>query len=315
MRAALWLALAIWFHPGAAAHAHGVDSSYLALIESGTNLDYVWLGAVHMVTGYDHILFIIGIIFFLTTAGDIVKFITVFTIGHSLTLLFGTLAGITASPYLVDAVIAISVIYKAFDNLDGFRRHLGMEPPNVLALIFAFGLVHGFGLATRIQEFPLPQENLVPRIMSFNVGVELGQIAALAVILAVINLWRQLPSFRRFSLVSNGSLMAGGVLLFFMQMHGYLHATDPHLATSAAHAHAPTAPAATIRDAASDHVLGLVTANQIGPAWADITPAEPVLNRIGGQDVWTVRLADGKALLTLFLSGDGNSLISYREAR
>lgn len=299
----------------APAHAHGVDPAYLALIESGTNLDYVWLGAVHMVTGYDHLLFIAGIIFFLTTVGDIVKFITAFTIGHSITLLFGTLAGITASPFLIDAVIAISVIYKGFDNVDGFRRYLGMEPPNVLALVFAFGLVHGFGLATRIQEFPLPQESLVPRIMSFNLGVELGQIAALAVILVVINVWRRLPSFQRFSFVSNGGLIAGGALLFLMQMHGYLHASDPHLATTQAHAHAPAAPAAVIREAASDHVLGLVTASMVPQSWADVTPSELVKNRIGGQDVWTVRFVDGAAMLTLFLSADGNSLLSHREVR
>ncbi|MSO93910.1 MAG: HupE/UreJ family protein [Rhodospirillales bacterium] len=293
--------------------AHGVDPSYLALIESGTNLDYLWLGAVHMFTGYDHILFIIGIIFFLTTVTDIVKFITAFTIGHSLTLLFGALAGITASPYLVDAVIAVSVIYKGFDNLDGFRRYLGIEAPNALVLVFGFGLVHGFGLATRIQEFPLPTESLVARIASFNVGVELGQIAALIVILTVINLWRRLPSFRRFSLASNGGLVLGGVLLLLMQMHGYLHATNPHL--SGAQADVPTASPAVIAEAASDHVIGLVTGGSVAPSWADVQTAHPVKRKIGGQDVWSVRFANGPALLTLYLSADGNSLLSYREAR
>jgi hypothetical protein len=299
----------------AAAQAHGVDPAYLGLIQGGSNLDYAWLGAMHMLTGYDHILFIIGIIFFLTTFRDIVKYITAFTVGHSLTLLFGTLAGITASPYLVDAVIAVSVIYKGFDNLDGFRRHLGIEPPNPLMLVFAFGLAHGFGLATRIQEFPLPKDQLVARIMSFNVGVELGQIAALVAILSIINLWRRLPSFERFSVTANLGLVAGGVLLLLMNMHGYGHATDPHLGTAAAHAQPPEATPAAIKEAAADQVQGLVAGGLVAPAWADAKPGEPVRYRIGGQDIWEVQFSDRSAHLKLFLSADGNSVLSRRETQ
>jgi len=298
-----------------AAQAHGVDPAYLGLIQGGGNLDYAWLGAMHMLTGYDHILFIIGIIFFLTTFRDIVKYITAFTVGHSLTLLFGTLAGITTSPYLVDAVIAVSVIYKGFDNLDGFRRYLGIEPPNPLMLVFAFGLAHGFGLATRIQEFPLPEEQLVARILSFNFGVELGQIAALVVILSIINLWRRLPSFEQFSVTANVGLVVGGVLLFFINMHGYEHATDPHLVTAAAHAKPPAASPVAIKEAAADQVQGLAAGGLVAPAWADAKPGEPVRYRIGGQDIWEVQFSDRSARLKLFLSADGNSVLSRRETQ
>jgi hypothetical protein len=156
-----------------------------------------------------------------------VKFITAFTIGHSITLLFATLAGISANYYLIDAVIAISVIYKGFDNLDGFRRKIGVEPPNLLWMVFAFGLIHGFGLAARLQQLPLPETGLVPRILSFNVGVELGQIAALLVMVALLAGWRRRKSFSPFSVVANGGLVAAGVMLFFMQMHGYQHSVYP----------------------------------------------------------------------------------------
>lgn len=295
--------------------AHGIDAAHLHLVQFGTNLDYVWLGAVHMFTGYDHILFLFGVVFFLTGIVDIVKFITAFTVGHSLTLLIGTLAGVTANPYLVDAAIAVSVIYKGFDNLDGFRRYLGVEAPDALLLVFAFGLVHGFGLATRIQEFPLPEENLVWRIMSFNVGVEVGQIAALAVILTLVNVWRRFPSFARFSFASNGALAFGGFLLLLMQLHGYAHTTDHHLASAPAQA-ATTTPAAEILEAASDHLAAMVTTGAVSEAWLSAKPSAPERHRIGSEDAWSIRFPSpiGKTgALTLFLSSNGSSLLSFRE--
>ena len=143
-----------------------------------------------MITGYDHILFLIGVIFFLTRFSDIVKFVTAFTIGHSITLIIATLFKITANYYLIDAVIAFSVIYKGFENLDGFKKWLSINPPNLVLMVFLFGLIHGFGLSTRLQQISLGGNNLIYSILSFNVGVELGQIAALTIVFPFLLLMR-----------------------------------------------------------------------------------------------------------------------------
>ena len=190
-----------------------------------SNWEYIELGATHMITGYDHLLFLFGVIFFITSFKEIVKFITAFTIGHSITLVFATLYEIQANYYLVDAVIALTVIYKAFDNLDGFKRYLNTNSPNLLGMVFAFGLIHGFGLSTRLQMLPLADEGLVLRILSFNVGVELGQIVALSIMLIFLSSWRKMESFQRLSNASNVLLMLAGFFLLNMQLHGYQHST------------------------------------------------------------------------------------------
>ena len=207
--------------------AHGISEADRQAMLAGGNLRYVWLGATHMLTGYDHLLFIFGVIFFLTGFRDIVKYITVFTLGHSITLIFATVLSISANYFLVDAVIALSVCYKGFDNLDGFKKYLGRPSPNLMMVIFGFGLVHGFGLSTRLQQLPLGDSGLIMRILSFNVGVEVGQIIALAIMLIVISGWRKTKSFRQFSTVSNGGLIAAGIFLFLMQMHGFGHNASP----------------------------------------------------------------------------------------
>ena len=207
--------------------AHGISPADKQAMLDGGNLRYLWLGATHMLTGYDHLLFIFGVIFFLSSFRDVVKFITAFTIGHSLTLVFATLFKISANYFLVDAVIALSVAYKGFDNVDGFRRFLKREPPNLLRVIFAFGLIHGFGLATRLQQLPLGESGLLLRILSFNVGVEIGQVIALGVMLVLIATWRRTKSFADFSTVSNNGLIVAGALLFLMQMHGFVHTMTP----------------------------------------------------------------------------------------
>ena len=207
---------------GLTAWGHGMSEEDKIRILNAGPLEYIDLGAVHMVTGYDHLLFIFGVIFFLNRFRDIVKFITVFTIGHSITLLFATLLGIKANVYLIDAVIALTVCYKAFDNLDGFKRHLDIKPPSLMWMVFIFGLIHGFGLSTRLQELPMG-DDLVIKILSFNLGVELGQIIALSIMLVVLAGWRKTESFTKFSKLANWLLMALGALLFLMQMHGYQH--------------------------------------------------------------------------------------------
>ncbi len=213
---ALWLATLTTF-------AHGISDADKQGILEGGNLEYIKLGATHMLTGYDHLLFLFGVMFFLTRLGDIVKFITAFTLGHCVTLVFATLLHIRANYYLVDAVIALTVCYKAFDNLDGFKQYIGVQSPHLLGAVTLFGLIHGFGLSTRLQQLPLGQDGLVLRILSFNLGVELGQIVALSGMWIVLAGWRTTASFTKFSKVANAALMFAGLLLLLMQLHGYQH--------------------------------------------------------------------------------------------
>jgi len=206
------------------ASAHGISDADKQGILEGGNLEYIKLGATHMLTGYDHLLFLFGVMFFLTRFGDIVKFITAFTLGHCVTLVFATLLHIKANFYLVDAVIALTVCYKAFDNLDGFKKYIGVQPPNLLGAVTLFGLIHGFGLSTRLQQLPLGHDGLVLRILSFNLGVEVGQIVALSGMWVLLAGWRMTASFTKFSKVANAGLMFAGLLLLLMQLHSYQHA-------------------------------------------------------------------------------------------
>ncbi len=209
------------------AAAHGMsEADKLAIVEAG-NLRYMWLGATHMLTGYDHLLFVFGIIFFLTTFKEIVKYVTAFTVGHSVTLIFATVNGIQMNYFLIDAVIGLSVAYIAFSNVDGFRKLFGTNAPNLLMMIVGLGLIHGFGLSTRLQQLPLSEDGLILNIISFNVGIELGQIMALSVMILLIAGWRKTKSFQPFSLASNYGLILAGLLLFMMQMHGYEHIGKP----------------------------------------------------------------------------------------
>lgn len=210
--------------------AHGISEADRQRMLSGGYLQYVGLGATHMLTGYDHLLFLFGVVFFLTSFKDVAKFVTVFTLGHCITLVFATYFKITWNYYLIDAIIAISVIYKGFDNNGGFQKYFDMKSPNLLVAVFGFGLLHGFGLSTRLQQLPLGDDStsMLIRILSFNLGVEIGQIAALAVMVALLALWRHRPSFRRFSFAANLALVYAGVLLLLMQLHGYQHDSDPN---------------------------------------------------------------------------------------
>jgi hypothetical protein len=202
--------------------AHGISAADKVSMLSGGYLEYIRLGAIHMVTGYDHLLFLLGVIFFLSTFKDIVKFITAFTIGHSITLIFATIFNISANYFLVDAVIALSVCYKGFENIGGFKKYLNIKSPNLVFVVFLFGLVHGFGLSTRLQQLALGDHGLIMKIISFNVGVEIGQIIALIGMVLVISSWRKTPSFTKFSTLINGGLIVAGFLLFVMQIHSYL---------------------------------------------------------------------------------------------
>ncbi|GAW96560.1 membrane protein [Colwellia marinimaniae] len=205
------------------AMAHGVDESTRLFLQNNTGVQFfafMYIGAKHMVTGYDHLLFLAGVIFFLYKSKDILLYVSMFTLGHSLTLLFGVLWDVQVNAYIIDAIIGLSVVYKGFDNLGGFQRTLGFTP-NAKAAVLIFGLFHGFGLASKLQEFQLPQDGLFTNLIAFNLGVELGQFAALTFILLVISFWRKHPSFVQFSTVSNTLLMSAGFMLIGFQLTGY----------------------------------------------------------------------------------------------
>lgn len=205
------------------AAAHGVEEGDAGFIESNKGLaigPYMYLGAKHMVTGYDHLLFLVGVIFFLYRMKDVAIYVSMFTLGHSATLLLGVLGGIHANAYIIDAIIGLSVVYKGFDNLGGFQRFLGFQPNTKIAVL-VFGLFHGFGLATKVQELTLDKEGLVGNILAFNVGVEIGQVLALGAIVLLLDFWRRHPSYLKHAFTTNVLLMAGGFILVGYQLTGY----------------------------------------------------------------------------------------------
>lgn len=213
--AGLCIATALW--------AHGVDSAtqqFLINNQGVSLIPFIYIGAKHMITGYDHLLFLVGVVFFLFKSKDVVIYVSLFTLGHSLTLLFGAFNDIQVNPYIIDAIIGFSIIYKGFDNLGGFKRLFGFQPNTKLAVLI-FGLFHGFGLATKLQEFQLAKTGLLQNLIAFNVGVEIGQILALGLVLIVLSYWRKFESYYQFSTLTNTLLMTGGMLLVLYQLSGY----------------------------------------------------------------------------------------------
>ena len=211
---------------GSAALAHGVAGADRAFMEQngGRQLAvFVYLGAKHMVTGHDHLLFLFGVVFFLYRLRDVAGYVTLFAIGHSTTLLLGVLGRWRVDAHLVDAVIGLSVVWKALDNLGAFRRWFGVQP-DARAAVLVFGFFHGLGLATKLQELRISADGLVPNMLAFNLGVELGQVLALAAILIVMSLWRRSAAFGRQAVAANTVLMGAGFVLVGLQMTGHLMA-------------------------------------------------------------------------------------------
>ena len=209
------------------AQAHNVgesDQQFLAGAAGPQIGPFIYLGAKHMVTGYDHLLFLVGVIFFLYRLRDVVLYVSLFAVGHSITLLAGVLGNWQVNAYLIDAIIGLSVAYKAFDNIGGFRILFGIEPPQRLAVL-VFGLFHGMGLATKLQELNLSPNGLVTNLVSFNVGVEIGQFLALGAILVAMNTWRHSASFLRRAYAANVVLMTAGFVLAGLQISSYLFAS------------------------------------------------------------------------------------------
>ena len=209
---------------GADAWAHNVAEGDKGYIQESSGVlfwPFVYLGAKHMVTGYDHLLFLFGVIFFLYRMKDIGLYVTLFAIGHSTTMLFGVLTGISANAYIIDAIIGLSVVDKALDNLGAYQRWFGVQP-NTKAATLIFGFFHGFGLATKIIEFEIAQEGLIANLLAFNIGVEIGQLLALGAILIVVGFWRRTPSFMRHAFAANVLLMTAGFVLVGYQLAGYV---------------------------------------------------------------------------------------------
>ena len=215
----LWLLLALAFLP-ALALAHNIaegDTAFVLGSDGAAVIPFIYLGAKHMITGYDHLLFLAGVIFFLYRPLHIVQYVTLFAVGHSLTLLLGVLADIHINAYFIDTIIGLSVVYKALENMGGLEG-LGRWRPDTRAAVFVFGLFHGFGLATSLQELDLSPDGLLANLISFNIGVEIGQLLALAGLLVAFNLWRLHPGFQRHAFLANAVIMTGGFLAMALQI-------------------------------------------------------------------------------------------------
>ena len=207
----------------AEALAHGVtagDKGYIQEVSGVLLLPFAYLGAKHMVTGYDHLLFLLGVIFFLYRLKDIGVYVTLFALGHSTTLLLGVLTKVSVNAYLIDAIIGLSVVYKALDNLGAFQRWFGVQP-NTKAATLVFGLFHGFGLATKILDYEMSPDGMIANLIAFNVGVEIGQLLGLSAILISMSYWRRSASFGRHAYTANVVIMSAGFLLMGYQLAGY----------------------------------------------------------------------------------------------
>ncbi len=207
-----------------AALAHAVtlgDKGYIQEVTGVNIIPFLYLGAKHMVTGYDHILFLFGVIFFLYGMKQIGTYVTLFAIGHSTTMLAGVWFNFGINSYVIDAIIGFSVVYKALDNLGAFRAWFGVQP-NTKAATLIFGFLHGFGLSSKILDYNISPDGLLPNLLAFNVGVEVGQLLALAAILAVMNRWRATPSFARQAYVANVLMMTAGFVLMGYQLSGLI---------------------------------------------------------------------------------------------
>jgi hypothetical protein len=215
--------LTVWLLSTPLAWGHAVtqgDKGYIQEISGVHLLPYLYLGAKHMMTGYDHLLFLFGVIFFLYKLSHIAVYVSLFATGHSTTMVLGVYFNVGINSYLIDAVIGLSVVYKALDNLGAFQRWFGFQPDTKVATL-VFGLFHGFGLATKILEYEMTPDGLLPNLLAFNVGVEIGQLLALAAILIAMGYWRRTAGFASHAYTANVAMMSAGFVLVGMQLTGY----------------------------------------------------------------------------------------------
>ena len=219
----LCLAAAFMTLPLDTALAHAVtegDKGYIQEIYGVHLIPFTYLGAKHMVTGYDHILFLFGVIFFLYRMKDIAIYVSLFALGHSLTMIAGVIFDFGINSYIIDAIIGFSIVYKALDNLGAYQRWFGVQP-NTKVVTLIFGLCHGFGLASKLIDYEIAAEGLLPNLLAFNVGVELGQLVALTAILIAMGWWRGTESFYRHAYTANVAMMTAGFVFIGLQMTGY----------------------------------------------------------------------------------------------
>ncbi|MDP1555473.1 MAG: HupE/UreJ family protein [Hyphomonas sp.] len=206
-----------------AAYAHAVaegDKGYIQEITGVHLLPFLYLGAKHMVTGYDHILFLLGVIFFLYRMKDIGIYVSLFAIGHSVTMLAGVYFNFGINSYIIDAIIGFSIVYKALDNLGAFQRWFGFQPDTKAATLI-FGFCHGFGLASKVIDYEISPDGLLPNLIAFNVGVEVGQLLALGAILIAMGYWRRTAGFLKHAYTANVLMMTAGFVLVGYQLTGY----------------------------------------------------------------------------------------------
>lgn len=195
------------------------DAGFVQEVSGFLPISFMYLGAKHMVTGYDHLLFLAGVIFFLYKTRDIAVYISLFALGHSITMVTGVYFGLQINAYFIDAIIGFSVVYKALDNLGAFQRWFGYQPDTRAATLI-FGLLHGFGLASKILDYDIAPDGLLGNLIAFNIGVEIGQVLALSMILIFMGFWRRSPFFLRQAYTANVVMMAAGFLLVFFQLTG-----------------------------------------------------------------------------------------------
>ncbi|WP_298018215.1 HupE/UreJ family protein [uncultured Castellaniella sp.] len=219
----LWLVLLPILLFSDAAFGHAVaegDKGYIQEITGVNVLPFIYLGAKHMVTGYDHILFLLGVIFFLYRMKHIGLYVSLFAVGHSTTMLLGVYFNVGINSYIIDTIIGLSVVYKALDNMGAYQRWLGFQPNTKIATLI-FGFFHGFGLSTKIIEYNISPDGLVPNLLAFNIGVEIGQLLALGIILIAMSYWRRTESFWRHAYTANAVMMSAGFILMGYQITGY----------------------------------------------------------------------------------------------
>jgi len=217
------LFLTVFFAASGEAFAHAVaegDKGYIQEITGINLMSFLYLGAKHMVTGYDHILFLLGVIFFLYRMKDIGIYVSLFAIGHSTTMLAGVYLNFGINSYIIDAIIGLSIVYKALDNMGAYQRWFGVQP-NTKAATLIFGFFHGFGLSSKILDYEISPDGLLPNLLAFNVGVEVGQLLALGAILIVMGFWRRTPSFLKHAYTANTVMMTAGFMLIGYQLTGY----------------------------------------------------------------------------------------------
>lgn len=203
--------------------AHAVaegDKGYIQEITGVNLIAFMYLGAKHMVTGYDHILFLFGVIFFLYKMKDIAIYVSLFAVGHSITMLAGVYFNFGINAYIIDAIIGFSIVYKALDNVGAFQRWLGIQPNTKVATL-VFGFCHGFGLSSKILDYDVSSDGLLPNLIAFNVGVEVGQLLALTAILIIMGFWRRTNSFLRHAFIANIVMMTAGFMLIGYHLTGY----------------------------------------------------------------------------------------------